>query len=75
MTSNPGESRNWIMLEKLRDTDEPFFVLRAQDCLAAALVEEWANRAHYAGVADDIVSKAHMQARFMRQWPKKKIPD
>jgi hypothetical protein len=54
---------------------EPFFILRAQDCLAADLVLEWAKRAEGAGCPSDIVADARMQSRAMRQWPKKKIPD
>jgi hypothetical protein len=72
---NPGSVRNREMLKKLDGTSEPYFVLRAQDALASALVMEWADRAEGAGCPQDIVADARMQARAMRQWPKKKIPD
>lgn len=74
--SAPG--RLWsdeAMLKKLVETGEPFFVLRAQDALAAPLVSEWAKRAEGAGVPDRKVKNAFFTALAMRQWPKKKVPD
>jgi hypothetical protein len=67
--------RNIEIVEKCKALGEPFFVMRAQDCLASALVTEWATRAENAGVHDWLVSHARMIARNMRLWPKKKIPD
>ena len=48
--------------------DEPVFVLRAKDPLAAKLVEEWAARAVLAGLHDDRAREAYRYAQAMRAW-------
>lgn len=56
--------------------DEPVFLLRGQDPLAAALVEEWALRYMQipgASVAMGIL--AMRQSRAMEKWAVKKTPD
>jgi hypothetical protein len=67
-------------LAKAHD-DEPVFLLRAQDNLAADLVEKWAI---YASVAvpsvggrslQDKVTEANAIADQMRRWPIHKTPD
>jgi hypothetical protein len=61
--------------------DEPVFVLRAQDCLAADLVDKWAIFARVgmpsAGVeaSGHKINEAVQIADAMRNWPKHKQPD
>jgi hypothetical protein len=55
--------------------DEPYFVLRAQDCLAAEHVETWAIEAQLNGCAPQKVAEARRVAVAMRRWPKRKMPD
>jgi hypothetical protein len=61
--------------------DEPVFILRAQDNLAADLVDTWAIQASVAvpsvGGSDlgHKVGEARMIAEMMRNWPIKKNPD
>jgi hypothetical protein len=61
--------------------DEPVFVLRAQDCHAADLVEKWAIWASVSVPAIDTdrvgkkVGEARQIADFMRRWPIHKNPD
>lgn len=54
---------------------EPVFILRAQDELAAALVDEWCQRADAAGVRSGKIAEARAIAEDMRAWPYKKRPD
>jgi hypothetical protein len=62
--------------------DEPVFLLRAQDCHAADLVEKWVAWVSVAvpSSAEDNsmarkVSEATLIADFMRRWPIHKQPD
>lgn len=55
--------------------NEPVFMLRAQDALAADLVELWALRAKAAGCYNDKVRSAFAIAEEMRRWPTRKEPD
>lgn len=55
--------------------DEPVFLLRGQDRLAAQTLEFYAKLAHREGVAGDLVSRTMTQAKLMREWPMKKTPD
>jgi hypothetical protein len=55
--------------------DEPVFVLRGQDAVAANTVRFWAAAAATAGAAPDIVEAARKHADLMEAWPTKKIPD
>jgi hypothetical protein len=55
--------------------EEPIFVLRAQDKLAPALVEDWADRAATHGCSAEKVAEARTTAAAMRDWPTKKYPD
>ena len=63
------------------DDDEPVFVLRAQDCLAAEMVEKWAIFANLGlpsvGIeaAGHKIGMAKQIAEAMRNWPKHKQPD
>jgi hypothetical protein len=54
---------------------EPVFILRAQDALAADLVEKWAIWAQAAGCGNDKVREARDLAEEMRRWPVRKNPD
>lgn len=55
--------------------DEPIFILRAQDALAADLVELWAIRARAADCPVDKVREANDLAEEMRRWHTRKYPD
>jgi hypothetical protein len=55
--------------------DEPVFILRAQDALAADCVEQWAIHARAAGCPVDKVREAFELVDEMRRWPKRKMPD
>jgi hypothetical protein len=67
-------------LAKAHD-DEPVFLLRAQDCHAADLVERWAvwvaNSVPHAGgkAIADKAGEAVAIADQMRRWPIRKNPD
>lgn len=67
-------------LAKARD-DEPVFLLRGQDNLAADLVDTWAIQASLLVPAIDVnsfdkkVAEARQIAEFMRGWKYKKDPD
>ncbi len=61
-------------LAKAHD-DEPVFLLRAQDCHAADLVEKWAIWVSTSDVATDKVNEARLIADQMRRWPVHKNPD
>lgn len=54
-------------------SDEPVFILRAQDVHAAYIVERWANLAEAS--APKKAAEARKVAAAMRQWPKRKLPD
>lgn len=54
---------------------EPVFVLRAQDRLAAALVDDWANEAVLSKCPADKVAEARAIAAQMRTWPNRRLPD
>jgi hypothetical protein len=54
--------------------DEPVFVLRGADVLAAKTVEYWAYLAHLNGSDDITVAGALKIARTMRDWTRKLIP-
>lgn len=55
--------------------NEPVFILRAQDALAADLVEKWAIWARAANCPNDKVQEAMELAEEMRRWPTRKNPD
>lgn len=55
--------------------DEPVFILRAQDMLAADLVDNWATQANLVGCPWDKVREARELAQQMREWPQRKNPD
>lgn len=56
--------------------EEPVFLLRAQDPVAADLVRQWANETEDLGGAPLIVALARGQADLMDQWPiKKRVAD
>jgi hypothetical protein len=65
---------NSIVLTNARD-DEPIFVLRAQDTLAADLVRQWADTAERAGCTAAKVTEARAVADAMETWPTRKLPD
>ncbi len=55
--------------------DEPVFVLRGQDILAADLVAEWARQAEAHSGPTDKTREALRLSRQMRAWPNRKMPD
>jgi hypothetical protein len=63
-----------VDLSKL-DPDEPYFILRGNDELAAELVELWGIHANTLGVNHDKVLSAYNCAEDMRRWNKRKVPD
>jgi len=60
---------------KAMPADEPVFVLRAQDCLAADTVEFWAKLAEEREVRSGKVAGARECAARMGEWPERKLPD
>lgn len=60
---------------KLLPPNEPIFILRAQDVLAADVVREWARRAEALDVISTKVREARGIAKEMEQWPTRKTPD
>lgn len=59
-------------------TDEPIFVLRAQDIVAPEIVREWAYRAAMAGTPREKVVAARKIADQMEDWQiahRRKVPD
>lgn len=69
-------------LERLREKiesgdmpeDEPVFVLRARDLLAAGAVTSWAVCAKQLKAPQERVDAALNLAEQMRKWPKKQVP-
>jgi len=55
--------------------DEPVFLLRAQDKVAARTVRFWAQMVEAHGGDPAIILAARAQADRMDAWPKKKLPD
>lgn len=55
--------------------DEPYFVLRAQDDLAADMVFRWATQASLLGCDPDKVREAKDISEAMSKWPRRKNPD
>ncbi len=55
--------------------DEPVFLLRAQDELAADVVRFWCRRAYETGVDEKMIELAENHADLMDQWPTKKGAD
>lgn len=51
------------------ENDEPVFVLRANDALAAACVDHWVNMAIGTGIHEEYkLNEAHEIAQEMRRW-------
>jgi hypothetical protein len=65
--------------ERLRfgrySAEEPLFILRAQDQLAAEVVRYWATLAEANGVRSGKVRDARRLADDMDSWPTRKKPD
>lgn len=55
--------------------NEPIFILRGQDTLAAPTVFDWALRAERHNVSTDKVHGALVAGSNMLHWPVKKLPD
>ncbi|HVQ43742.1 MAG TPA: hypothetical protein VMT30_02140 [Candidatus Saccharimonadia bacterium] len=55
--------------------DEPVFLVRGSDAVAARTVRFWANEAEAKGAAPNIVEAARRQAELMDAWPIHKVPD
>lgn len=56
------------------DPDEPIFVLRARDVLAAGLVYQWATLAEEAECPQEKLDEARACAAQMDAWPVKRSP-
>lgn len=54
--------------------DEPVFVLRGRDGLAADIVQRWAVAADRAGSPKKKVESAYAVAHHMKKWPVKRVP-
>jgi hypothetical protein len=66
--------------DKIKDTDEPVFTLRAQDALAPFVVRQWLNDARINGVNEGKIRRGreHLDAivKWQEEHPDKvKIPD
>lgn len=57
------------------DPDEPHFMLRGRDCLAAELVDTWAMRASEVGYSPETIISAMQIAALMHKFPGQKNPD
>ncbi len=55
--------------------DEPVFILRAQDRLAATVVRDWAEYARNNGCGEAKIAEALRLADAMDAWPSRKFPD
>lgn len=55
--------------------DEPVFMVRAKDKVAAATVEAWANLHEAAGGDKAMSDMARAHAQKMRDWPGQKVAD
>ena len=55
--------------------DEPVFLIRAKDVNSDLVVDFWACLAEISGASRVIIDKARGQAKLMREWKEKKIPD
>lgn len=55
--------------------DEPVFILRGQDILAAEIIMAWVAIALARGVAQAKVNGAAMAANEFYRWPTRKLPD
>ena len=66
--------RNGVACYDKAGTDEPLFVLRAQDRLAAFIVRLWAFLAECGGTQAEVVSEALKCADEMESWPFHKHP-
>jgi hypothetical protein len=55
--------------------DEPVFLLRGQDEVAARTVRYWAMALEARGGDPAIIEAARRQAQRMDDWPVKKMPD
>lgn len=73
----PGrpDSTDWAYLLKLKP-GEPFFILRAQDLMAPALVRLWCDlNIHNMGLPRERILDSRAIALAMEQWPHRKWPD
>lgn len=55
--------------------DEPVFIVRARDPLAAETTRYWGRRAHEEGVAPKMVLITRVHADLMHKWPVHILPD
>lgn len=56
-------------------TEEPVFLIRAQDTASGEAVRAWADIAERHGADPAILGAAREQAAKMDAWPTKKVPD
>lgn len=55
--------------------NEPVFILRGRDLLAADIVLSWAQRAELNGVGEQKVCDAIKVSAAMREWTPARLPD
>ena len=62
-------------LDKSIPKNEPVFLLRAQDLVAADVVRFWAQRNAELGGSAELTKAALQHAAKMDKWPRKKLAD
>lgn len=76
MTANTGRPDLDALIKfSAVPTDEPVFLVRAQDDGGADAVQDWAARAYARGVPVAVIEQALQQADRMTRWPSHKSPD
>lgn len=56
-------------------SDEPIFILRAQDIYAPGTIQAWIAVARDGGVPQEKLEEARQLMEQMKKWPVKKSPD
>lgn len=64
-----------VALDKKIPADEPVFLLRGQDAVAAAVVRVYASLLEVADPTNPLIASARAQADLMDAWPTKKLPN
>ena len=69
------EKADGTILVDEKPGDEPLFVFRGQDRLAANVLEEYMEALYEADVDDAFIDHIREHVDEMRQWPNQKTPD
>lgn len=64
-----------MLITKIIEEDEPLFILRGRDPLAAIVVLRWVHEAKESGVNQEKIKKAEDVVLEMLSYPNKKLPD